>query len=147
MSATYQLFPPSHEVKPGNHSGLEWMPSWVKTIQQKGFHHQPSNLQNISFKTNHPTNHSSTNQPPQQQGASPASPHIHLHTLIPTTQVPFAGRVLHGPLDHLVTIWADFWDHARLQLRFLRFSTQVGFHRLRLNDVAYGVWDGGGGGC
>lgn len=75
----------------------------------------------------------------------PVHTHTHIPHLDPTTQV--AGRVLHGPLDHLVTIWADFWHHAWLQLCFLRLSTQVGFHRLRLNDVAFGVWDGGGGGC
>lgn len=104
---------------------------------------QPSKYQFWKPTINHQTNQPFIiNQPPQQQAASPASPHIHIPHPDPTTQVPFAGRVLHGPLDHLVTIWADFWDNAWLQLRFLRLSTQVGFHRLRLNDVAYGVWDG-----
>ena len=80
MSATHQLFPPSHEVKPGNHSGLEWMPSWVKTIQQKGFHHQPSNLQNISLKTNHqPSNQPFIINQPTTRCQSDQSTHTLTH--------------------------------------------------------------------
>ena len=81
VSHTSAPFPPSHEVKPGNHSGLEWMPSWVKTIQQKGFHHQPSNLQKYQFEnqpSNHPTNHSSSTSPTTScQSESGQSTHTH----------------------------------------------------------------------